>query len=73
MDWCYVGSDEFVCDSFKWDEIDARGVYLARVCDRCVKAKLSRYRPEVLSDPHYPHDEAIEEDQSPHTFDVGQQ
>jgi hypothetical protein len=41
---------------------DARGIELARVCAKCRKAKLSGYRPEVLSDPNYAADEAIEPD-----------
>lgn len=44
-----------------WDEYDARGIYLCRVCRFCVKQKLSRYRPDVLSDPNYWADEPIEE------------
>lgn len=32
-----------------WREYDAQGIYLCRVCDVCVKAKLARYRPEILT------------------------
>jgi hypothetical protein len=32
-----------------WWEHDARGIPLCRACDKCEKAKLSRYRPEILS------------------------
>ena len=32
-----------------WDEYDAQGIFLCRVCDSCVEAKLSQYRPEILS------------------------
>lgn len=32
-----------------WEEHDARGIYLCRVCDRCVDAKLAGYRPEILT------------------------
>lgn len=51
------------CGSGKssWWEHDARGIPLARVCDSCRKATLSRYRPEVLSNPNYETDEPIEE------------
>jgi hypothetical protein len=28
---------------------DAQRIYLCRVCDACEHAKLSRYRPEILS------------------------
>jgi len=43
-----------------WWENDARGIPLTRVCVKCKKAKLSGYRPEVLSNPNYEADEAIE-------------
>lgn len=45
-----------------WAEYDARGIYLARVCDRCREERLAIYRPEVLTDPGYEADEPIEED-----------
>jgi hypothetical protein len=32
-----------------WWEHDAQGIPLAKVCDRCVEAKLSKYRPEILT------------------------
>lgn len=32
-----------------WAEYDAQGIYLCRVCDDCVDAKLAGYRPEILS------------------------
>ena len=32
-----------------WVEYDAQGIYLCRVCPVCVEAKLSRYRPEILT------------------------
>ena len=43
-----------------WWESDARGIPLARVCDKCIKVKLARYRPEVLKDSGYAADENIE-------------
>lgn len=46
-----------------WWEHDARGIPLARVCVKCKRAKLSGYRPEVLTDPNYHADEPIEEDE----------
>ena len=49
--------------SDSWWEYDARGIPLCRVCDICRKAKLAKYRSDVLSDPDYWHDEPIEEDQ----------
>lgn len=32
-----------------WEEYDAQGIYLCRVCDVCQKEKLSHYRPEILT------------------------
>ena len=40
------------CDhdiAMTWIEKDAQGIYLARVCDLCVDAVLSKYRPEILT------------------------
>lgn len=41
---------------------DARGIFLCYTCDKCRRIALSRYRPDVLNDPNYWHDEPIEED-----------
>lgn len=52
------------CGPWGWAEHDARGIYLCRVCPECRTAKLSRYRPDVLSDPQYdPMGEQIEPDE----------
>ena len=32
-----------------WWEYDAQRIPLCRVCERCVDAKLSTYRPEILT------------------------
>ena len=45
-----------------WWAYDARGIELTRVCAKCEREKLSRYRPEVLTNPNYAADEPIEED-----------
>lgn len=52
------------CGSSKnsWWENDARGIPLARVCVDCKQDKLSKFRPEVLTDSQYEADEPIEED-----------
>lgn len=34
---------------YSWWARDAQGIELCRVCDRCEKEKLARYRPEILS------------------------
>lgn len=47
-------------DDGSWWEYDARGIEIGRVCDKCRKAKLARYRPEVLTDPNYETDEPID-------------
>lgn len=39
---------------------DARGIAIGRVCDKCKNEVLSKYRPEVLSNPNYDCDEPIE-------------
>jgi hypothetical protein len=39
---------------------DARDIELFRGCTDCAPAKLRRYRPEVLTDPHYEASEPIE-------------
>jgi hypothetical protein len=41
---------------------DARGIFLTYVCEKCEKEKLSHFRPDVLTDPNYWHDEPIDED-----------
>jgi len=44
-----------------WDEYDARGIYLTKVCDKCVETKLASFRPDVLTESNYYSDEPIEE------------
>lgn len=36
-------------DNMGYWAYDAQGIPLCKVCDRCKKAKLFRYRPEILS------------------------
>lgn len=36
-------------EDYCWWEYDAQGIELAKVCDECVDAALSVYRPEILS------------------------
>jgi hypothetical protein len=47
---------------YSYWEYDARGIPLDRVCTKCKAKKLSKYRPDVLTDPHYWTDEPIDED-----------
>lgn len=54
---CPCGSGQY-----SWWEHDARGIPLARVCDKCRDEKLSRYRPEVLTDSNYECCEEIDDD-----------
>lgn len=56
----YIDYDH-VCKN-PWDEYDARGIYLCRVCVECVDSKLSGYRQDVLTNSNYWHDEPIDED-----------
>ena len=44
-----------------WWENDARGIPLCRVCSKCRKEKLAKYRQDVLSDANYWSDEPIED------------
>jgi hypothetical protein len=46
-------------DGSHWER-DARGIPLCRVCPLCRKAKLSRYRPEVLRDADYDTEEKVD-------------
>lgn len=52
---CTCGSGEY-----SYWESDARGIPLARVCDKCKAERLKGYRPEVLTDSNYECDEPIE-------------
>ena len=36
---------------------DARGIFLTYACNKCEQRKLAGFRPEVLTDPHYPADD----------------
>jgi len=42
--------------------LDARGIYVALVCDKCRTRKLAGYRADVFTDSNYWHDEPIDED-----------
>ena len=41
---------------------DARMIFLTYVCDKCETEKLAEFRPDVLTDSNYWHDEPIEDD-----------
>jgi hypothetical protein len=41
--------------------IDARGILCAFVCDDCEARKRRTFRPEVLTDANYDHDEPLNE------------
>ena len=43
-------------------QYDARNIFLCYSCEKCEVEKFARYRPEVLTDPNYWHDEPIDED-----------
>ena len=60
LDYCDHGRDEDNGTDNGWAEYDARGIYLTKVCDKCRKHKLSKYRRDVLADPSYECDEPIE-------------
>ncbi len=46
----------------RWEEYDARGIFLCFVCEICHESKMSKYRPDVLTDSNYQVDEPIEEE-----------
>ena len=52
------------CGSLKhYEDIhDARGIFVARVCEVCKREKLSKYRPEIFTDSNYECNEQIEDD-----------
>ena len=41
---------------------DARGIFLTYTCENCHDRKMAQFRPDVLTDPSYWTDEAIEDD-----------
>lgn len=43
-------------------QYDARGIYLCATCPKCEKEKLSQYRPDVLTDSNYWHDEPLDDE-----------
>jgi hypothetical protein len=43
-------------------QYDARGIELCRTCRKCHVGKMKRYRPDVLTNPNYQCDEAIDPD-----------
>lgn len=51
-------SDGYHSDN-KHAQYDARGIFLTYTCDRCHDEKMSKYRPDVLSDSDYWTDEEI--------------
>lgn len=55
---------ECPCGSGQWPDAhhDARGIFLTYACEKCECEKLSGYRPEVLTDPNYYHDEPLDSD-----------
>lgn len=54
---CYCGSGQ----PARW-HYDARGIALCKACVTCAPDKLAGFRPGVLTDPDYWHDEPIEEE-----------
>lgn len=52
------------CGSGKesYELLDARGIYVSRVCADCENVVKSHYRPEIFRDSSYWADEPIEED-----------
>ena len=42
---------------------DARGIFVSYVCTLCRSAVMSKYRPEIFTDPKYEYDGQIEPDE----------
>ena len=57
MPTCNCGSGEY-----REPIYDAKGIFVAYVCDKCRKQKLKGYRPEIFEDSDYEVDEQIDED-----------
>tara|TARA_R100001594_G_scaffold149032_1_gene205712 strand:+ start:823 stop:1239 length:417 start_codon:yes stop_codon:yes gene_type:complete len=73
LDRCLIDRKHVLCLPETWFEHDARGIPLAKVCDNCRELKLSKYRPEVLTNPQYAHDEPLYDGQSPYTFQIDEE
>ena len=58
----YARSTNCACGSGEYSEAvhDARGIFVAYVCSKCHKDKLSGYRKDIFTDPRYWADETIE-------------
>ncbi len=41
--------------------VDARGIFVAFVCDKCEREKLKGYRRDIFTDSNYWTDEPVEE------------
>ncbi len=54
---CPCGSGQFPIPRY-----DARGIFLCYVCEKCEEMQMSKYRPDVLVDGNYWHDEPIDDD-----------
>jgi len=46
----------------KYDLIDARGIFVAYVCDVCIDEVKSHFRPEIFNDFDYEATEPIEDE-----------
>ena len=53
---------ECPCGSGDYPEAvhDARGIFVAYVCDKCRRDKLAGYRPDIFTDSQYWHNEPID-------------
>jgi len=54
---CPCGSGEY-----KYELVDARGIFCAYVCSKCEDEKRKKYRIEIFEDPNYQCDEQVEAD-----------
>ena len=52
-DWGYERPCPCGSGKEREDVTDARGIFVAYVCDKCRKEKLKGYRREIFEDPNY--------------------
>lgn len=61
---------ECSCGSGLWpdENYDARGIFLCYSCEECRVERLAGFRPDVLSDPDYWHDEPLDADDGDYCY-----
>lgn len=47
---------------YRYELVDARGIFCSYVCESCEQSKKQKYQPEIFDDSDYECDEDIDED-----------